>query len=102
MAWHLPGAENENPIIEGRSAILDYSVDAHTGRLDGRQSRHQFSNLVFEKLSDSEALTEHIFLVTHQLPGQQPTIKATGTYRIQWKKTDEGWLMSHRELFVDR
>ncbi|MEM6703253.1 MAG: nuclear transport factor 2 family protein [Acidobacteriota bacterium] len=102
MEWHMAGAAEQPPAVAGRADILEYARQAHEGRLAGRQSRHHFSGLVFEELSAESARTEHRFMVTHVVPGEPPVVTATGIYRITWRKTDDGWLMAHRKLFVDR
>lgn len=102
MEWYLGDAEEQPPIVTGRSDILRYAKHAHTNRLAGRQSRHHFSGLVFEELSGTIARTEHMFVVTHVVPGEQPIVKATGLYQIEWEKIDGTWLMTYRKLLVDR
>ncbi|MEM7303654.1 MAG: nuclear transport factor 2 family protein [Pseudomonadota bacterium] len=100
--WHLTGAEKQPPVVRGRENILRYAKQAHGKRLAGKQSRHHFSGLVFEELTADEAVTEHMMLVTHVIPGQKPVVAATGIYKINWKKSENGWLMTHRKLYVDR
>ncbi len=100
--WELSGADEQPPLVIGRENILQYTQNAHQVRLAGRQSRHHFSSLVFEALSATEAVTVNTLLVTHHLPGETPIVVASGVYRISWAKTDDGWLMDHRKLFVDR
>ena len=100
--WHLPGAEQQPPIVKGRENILKYAKQAHGKRLAGTQSRHHFTGLVFEELTENQAVTEHMMLVTHVVRGEKPVVAATGVYKIKWTKTDEGWLMFHRKLYVDR
>ena len=102
IEWQLGDAPEQPPAVTGRDNILKYAQQAHNGRLAGRQSRHHFSGLTFEELSRTDAVTEHMFMVTHVVPGEKPVLAATGIYRITWKKTDQGWLMTHRKLFVDR
>lgn len=102
MEWQFADAAEQPPLLTGRDNILKYSRKAHAGRLAGRQSRHHFSGLVFENVTESSAITEHMFMVTHVTPSEPPIVRSTGIYRIEWRKTDEGWLMSHRKLLVDR
>lgn len=102
LEWHFADAADQPPSLTGRANILKYARKAHAGRLAGRQSRHHFSGLVFEHLSEDEALTEHIFMVTHVLPDEPPILRSTGIYKIEWRKTGDEWLMSHRKLYVDR
>lgn len=102
MEWRISGADVQPTAINGRDAIRAYAKQAHTERLAGRQSRHHFSGLVYESLDPNAAVTEHIFLVTHVVPGEKPFVAASGTYRIEWIKAEEEWLMSKRTLFVDR
>ena len=100
--WHLTGAEKQPPVVKGRENILKYAEQAHGKRLAGKQSRHHFTGLVFEERTADQAVTEHMMLVTHVVSGEKPVVAATGVYKINWKKTDDGWLMFHRKLYVDR
>lgn len=102
IEWHFANASEQPPALKGRENILQYGHKAQAERLAGRQSRHHFSNLIFEDITATSALTEHMFMVTHVTPNDPPVVRSTGVYRIEWRKTDEGWLMSHRKLFIDR
>jgi len=102
IEWHFADATEQPPLLKGRENILQYGHKAQAERLAGRQSRHHFSNLIFEDLTETSARTEHMFMVTHVTPSNPPIVRSTGIYRIEWRKTDEGWLMSHRKLFIDR
>ncbi|MEM9572760.1 MAG: nuclear transport factor 2 family protein [Pseudomonadota bacterium] len=102
LEWHFADASEQPPTLTGRANILQYAQKAHLSRLAGRQSRHHFSGLVFESLSADRASTEHMFMVTHVLPNEPPILRSTGIYQIEWIKTEDRWLMSHRKLFVDR
>ncbi|MEL6727165.1 MAG: nuclear transport factor 2 family protein [Pseudomonadota bacterium] len=102
LEWHFADASEQPPSLSGRDNILKYARKAHAGRLAGRQSRHHFSGLVFESLTAETALTEHMFMVTHVLSDEPPIVRSTGVYKIEWRKTDNSWLMSHRKLLVDR
>ena len=102
LEWHFADATEQPPLLRGRENILKYARKAHAGRLAGRQSRHHFSGLVFESLTQDTAVTEHMFMVTHVLLDQPPILRSTGIYQIEWRKTDTGWLMSRRKLHVDR
>ncbi len=101
MDRYVAGALDEASVVRGHAEILSYARASYEGRLKDRQSRHHFSGLVFEELSEQAAVTEHRFMVTHKIAGKAPFIAASGTYRIEWRKTGDGWLMSHRTLFVD-
>ena len=88
--------------IEGKQNILNYAEQSHKVRLIDRQTRHHFSGLVFKTLSETNAITENMALITHQtVDDQQPIIRNSGVYRISWEKKSEGWKMSKRVLFVD-
>jgi len=102
LEWHFADASEQPPLLAGRENILHYAKSAYAGRLAGRQSRHHFSGLVFETLTETKALTEHMFMVTHVVQNEPPVVRSTGTYLIEWRKTDNDWLMSHRKLYVDR
>ena len=102
MERYVAGALHEASVVRGRDQILEYAKASHSGRLAGRQSRHHFSNLVFEQLTSRTARTEHTFVVTHQLPGQAPVMMASGFYRIDWRKMGNVWLIDQRKLYVDR
>lgn len=102
MEWYFAGVPREAGPVVGRPAIFEYAVTSHEGRLAGRQTRHHFSSLVFEKLSPEFAKTENTFMLTHQLPGQEPNVRLTGIYRIEWSKVGREWLIAKRTLFVDQ
>ena len=102
LEWHFKNTDKQLQTLVGRENILKYARKAHAGRLAGRQSRHHFSGLIFESVAGTSALTEHMYMVTHVTPSEPPTVRSTGIYQIEWRKTDNGWLMSHRKLFVDR
>ena len=102
LEWYFGGVRHPQGPVQGRSEIQKYAASAYEGRLAGRQSRHHFSNLVFGELTADSARTEHTFLVTHVAPGEQPFVRSTGFYRIEWRKTADGWLITKRELHVDR
>ena len=99
--WVVGGVP-EKQKLQGRKNIETYAAKAHQERLANRQSRHHFSNLVFKEQSSQRALTEHMFLVTHQLPGEALKVMSAGKYRIRWVYQDDQWLIKHRTLFVDR
>ncbi|MEM6817499.1 MAG: nuclear transport factor 2 family protein [Pseudomonadota bacterium] len=99
--WNA-GEQLEGAPIVGRDRIYDYAVAAHTVRLAGKQSRHHFSSIRFVELEEQTATTEHIAMVTHQVAGEKPVLTMTGTYRIAWTKTADGWLIAERVLFIDR
>ena len=88
MERYVAGVFVEEAVVKGRSNILTYAKESHAGRLADRQSRHHFTGVVFEELSETEALTENTFMVTHQLAGKEPFLVATGVYRIAWRKTE--------------
>ncbi len=96
------GGEPADQSVTGRAAIEAYARQAHTERIGDKQSRHFFTNLVVRELHTDEALTENMLLVTHQVPGGEPEVKTTGTYRIRWAKVDGRWLIAARTLHVDR
>lgn len=88
--------------VEGKAAILEYSLSAHNGRLADRQTRHHFSNLVFLELSDNNAVTENMALITHQTATDRAArISSSGIYRISWVRTSQGWKIAKRILFTD-
>ena len=101
LEWVIGGVP-EAQKVQGRENIEAYATQAHQKRLANRQSRHHFTNLVFKELSSQSALTEHMFLVTHQLPDEPLRLMSAGIYRIQWVYQDDQWLIKHRTLFVDR
>lgn len=102
MERWVSGERVESSVVRGRGAIYDYALQSHQGRLADRQTRHHFSALTFNAIDSSTVETENMALITHQTAGAPPTIASSGIYRITWKKTAEGWLMSKRILFSDR
>ena len=88
-------------VLEGHPEILAYAEQSHRGRLADRQTRHNFSNLIFLELGESAALTENMALITHQTAGNPPVASSSGIYRISWLKTGEGWKIQRRILYSD-
>lgn len=101
MVWVLGGTPVDET-VQGRADIEAYAARAHAERIGNRQSRHFFSNVIVRELGATTATTENMLLVTHQAPGEQPLVKTTGTYRIEWARVDERWLIAERTLYVDR
>ncbi|PCI79561.1 MAG: hypothetical protein COB20_04565 [SAR86 cluster bacterium] len=96
------GALIEGSRLQGKTAIFEYAEDAHTGRLADRQTRHHFSNLVFLELSDRNAVTENMALITHQTADDAVArVSSSGIYRISWEKSAGEWKIAKRILFVD-
>lgn len=92
----------EESRLQGKTAIFEYAEDAHTGRLADRQTRHHFSNLVFLELSNRNAVTENMALITHQTAEDTVArISSSGIYRITWEKSAGEWKIAKRILFVD-
>ena len=88
--------------LEGKQAILDYAIESHGGRLADRQSRHHMSGIRILELRENEALTEHMALITHQTAADPaPMIRSSVIYRINWRRTQDGWRMSRRILLSD-
>ena len=89
--------------LEGRDALLAYAKSSHLGRLADRQTRHHMSNIVFINLSNLDAVTENMVLITHQSANDRaPQVVSSGIYRIDWQKSSQGWRTSKRILYVDR
>ena len=92
----------EGSRLQGKAAIFAYAKNAHTGRLADRQTRHHFSNLVFLELSDRDAVTENMALITHQTAiDTVARVSSSGIYRINWEKSAGEWKIAKRVLFVD-
>ena len=92
----------EGSRLQGKTAIFEYAENAHTGRLADRQTRHHFSNLVFLELSDRNAVTENMALMTHQTREDAVArVSSSGIYRISWEKSAGEWKIAKRILFVD-
>ena len=88
--------------VEGRAAILAYARKSHAGRLAGIDTRHHMTELVILALEGDRATTENRVRVTHQSEGDaEPRLRVTGTYRNQWRRTSQGWLIAERILAVD-
>jgi hypothetical protein len=96
------GALIDGSALQGKSVIFEYAQNAHTGRLANRQTRHHFSNLVFLEISDRNAVTENMALITHQTAEDDiARISSSGIYRISWEKSAGEWKIAKRVLFVD-
>ena len=60
------------------------------------------SNLVFIELTEDTARTQNMVLVTHQIEGDTAAyINNSGIYRNTWRRTDQGWKIARRVLFID-
>ncbi len=102
MERWLAGSFVEGSRVEGRAAIGEYARQSHQGRLADRQTRHHFSALVFLELTEENAVTENMALITHQRAHDRAAfISGGGIYRNYWEKTDDGWLIGKRVLFSD-
>lgn len=66
------------------------------------QSRHQQSGTMFQTLTPERAESATMLLTTAQHPGEAgPRLKMTGVYHDTWRKTADGWKLSHRRLRYD-
>ena len=100
IEWRF-GDGSKSKAVSGREQILDYAKNAMADRIGEKQSRHHFSNLVFREISSERAVTQHMMLVTHQIPGGNLELVSTGTYQIEWMLVDGKWLIKKRTLYLD-
>lgn len=102
MERWLKGSLVEGSRVQGKQAIHEYAKQSHEGRLADRQTRHHFSGLIFLEISEQEAVTENMALITHQTADDAAAvIRSSGIYRNSWLKTEQGWRITRRILFTD-
>jgi len=60
------------------------------------------SGIRFVERGENDAVTENPALIAQQTAeNTAPIIRGSGIYRISWRRTQDGWKMSHRILFID-
>ena len=103
MERWVNGEKDAAATVNGKNAILNYAKNSHEGRLADRLSRHHFSGIVFIELSETNAITENMALITHQTENDSTAfIVSSGFYLNSWRKTENGWLISKRVLKTDK
>lgn len=100
---YLSGAAAPEIHLESHQAILEWATNRLEGREGTLNSRHHQCGTVFERLTENEAETRTMVLVTHQGVGDNaPVPTLSGEYRDSWRKTDEGWKFARRLLYSDK
>ena len=88
--------------LKTRQSILNDAKTAHSTRLAKRQTRHHQSALIFHEISASSARTQNMVLITFQTSRDKaPILKYSGIFKDEWRKTEQGWRLSHRALYLD-
>ncbi len=88
--------------LESRAAIHTWIARRLHKRIGIFTSRHYQSGLLFESLAAETARTRTMVLVTHQsVTEAAPRPTLSGVYYDQWRKTPEGWRLTHRVLCYD-
>jgi hypothetical protein len=102
----LKEAEEPTERLEGRSMIRDWAARRHGTIPDTYRSFHHQSGTLFDELTDHTACTRTMLILTgHDMSKPDAlksgaTIAATGIYFDDWRKTEEGWLISRRVLVL--
>ena len=88
--------------LASRAAIHAWAVQRHQQVVKGIQDRHYQSGTLFDVLTEEQAQTRTMVLITHQ-GGTDPTPRPvlSGVYHDHWRKTESGWHITHRTLRHD-
>lgn len=70
---------------------------AESGQSKQQQVLHHTSPVVFEEADRKSARTRSTVIVTMQL-AEGPVILTHGIYHDHWRKTSDGWRISHRRF----
>jgi ketosteroid isomerase-like protein len=88
--------------LESRQAIYAWVAQRHEQVVKNVRDRHFQSGTLFDALSDEQAQTRTMVLITHQRdddPVPRPVL--SGVYHDRWRKTDNGWRIAQRSLHHD-
>jgi 3-phenylpropionate/cinnamic acid dioxygenase small subunit len=89
----------------GSAALHEFAANLFSSRGDRdiSQARHYQTNTVFLDLTAETARTRTMALITWLMSGEMiANIAWTGVYIDDWRKTEGGWKISRRELYLDQ
>ena len=103
--WELYmfGSTEPQVRLNSRQAIRDWAAHNYRGRTASVNSRHHQSGTLFDELTDGNARTRTMVLITHQNATDitpRPTL--SGVYYDLWRKTAGGWKLARRMLYHDQ
>ena len=99
----LIGSEAPEEHVQGTTALLAWAQGHYDARPNGVQTRHHQRATVFDELSDNQARTRTMLLLTRIGPGDRfPVTTGSGVYHDEWLRTTEGWRFARRVIHIDR
>jgi uncharacterized protein (TIGR02246 family) len=89
---------NANPPyqVKGHAALRDFAAMRFRQKTPGLVYYHHQSGILFDELRADTARTRVMVIITTHKKPDTPHIFLTGIYTDEWKKTDKGWLFTHR------
>lgn len=88
--------------LESRAAIQAWALRRHQQVVKDVRDRHYQSGTLFDVLTQAQAQTRTMVLITHQGatdPTPRPVL--SGVYHDRWQKTQIGWQIAQRTLRHD-
>ncbi len=84
--------------------LINWSKNRRSDLQDKQiQTRHINTNIVLNRVTDSHVIGKNTLLVTWYYKNEKKTvIKFTGTYDVEFKKTNSGWKISKRTFKTDQ
>jgi uncharacterized protein (TIGR02246 family) len=97
-----PGVQKPDISIKGRDNFRDWTANRFKTALADRQTRHYQTNTVFLEVTDDLVRTRTVFVVMQVLAADKTLrVATTGIYEDEFRRTSEGWRISHRVLRAD-
>jgi uncharacterized protein (TIGR02246 family) len=99
----VPGKTMPVVRLQSRQAIRAWAAQRLQARLGRFTSRHYQAGILVDALTAEEARVRVMILVTRQeATATPPSVHLTGVYHDVWRKTPEGWRLTHRAAYADR
>jgi len=100
--WFPAGAKKPKVSFANRNKFIKFASERFKTNLADRQTRHYQTNTVFLEIKNNFARTQTMILLIHKIKGEkQPKVMGSGIYKDEFIKTQDGWKISRRTLFVD-
>ena len=100
--WWGPGAKKPGLVHKSRNELRDWAAERFKTNLADRQTRHYQTNTVFLEMTGNLARTRTMIVVTHAVKGEKALkVAVSGTYEDEFRRTPDGWRISHRLLRTD-
>ncbi len=88
--------------LASRAAIQAWALQRHRQVVKGIHDRHYQSGTLFDVLTQDQAQTRTMVLITHQgVHDPTPRPVLSGVYHDCWQKTQRGWRITQRILRHD-